>query len=448
MKKVLIIGSSPLPDENSKSRPAAGLRTWQFFHGLKGAMGEGYDIHLAKIAMPECYDTMPENGYSKSDPRLTEKIQKLHDDFKPDVVIGVNTFPSYIAAGLKSEASFWADLNGWIMAEGQAQAYKTDSNDYLGHYHEMEGRVIKKADKFSVVSGAQKYALIGELACIGRLNKETFDFELVSAVANGTEWFEGEREAAEMTVESALRGLPPVLSDLPGDAVKAVWVGGYNTWVDEEVLFHALDKAMADNQNLYFVSTGGEIAGLDNKTFSRFKELVENSKFKERFVFLGWLKTEQMPLLYKVADFGLNVDRMCVETATGARNRINEMMKFGLPVISTLGSEIAHEMQKAGAGVAVKSGDVEALTAAILGMCAERNFYGDKGSLYIEEHCNYAVTLKPVIEWLKSGAPVAPDRNVAVNFGKVGRLKAGIRYLRENGIKKFLKKMWQRVRIG
>jgi len=227
---------------------------------------------------------------------------------------------------------------------------------------------------------------------------------------------------------------------------RLLWVGGYNTWVDEETLFAAVEGAMAKNADIYYISTGGEIEGLDDSTYARFRAKVAKSEFKERFIFLGWIETAQIPSLYLSVDAGINVDLLCVETETGARNRINEMMKFGLPVITTLGSEIASEVGRAGAGLTVTSGDISGLTAAILEMAVDQKDYGQKGARYIEEKCNYRVLTQPLVEWLGSAAP-APDRDVKVDFGARGKLKTAKRYLKQSGWKKFLKKLYQKFRL-
>lgn len=448
MKKILLLGNCPLPNDNTKSRPAAGLRTHQFMEALRGSSCE---IKLVAIAMPECYGENEEIeaddgriSISKNDPRLIQKIQKIHDEYAPDVIVSINSFPSYIAASLKSEAVLWADLNGWLMAEAQAQAYKTGMNDYLAHYYHMEDLILRRADKFSTVSRAQASALLGELAGAGRLNAESFGYEFVVPMANGTEWFDGEEDAGG-------GDLPEALIDLPKDAFVALWLGGYNTWVDEETLFKGVEAAMKRCENLYFVSTGGGISGLDNSTFANFMAMVEGSEYKEQFVFLGWVETKQIPSIYKVAHMGLNVDRLCVETLTGARNRINEMMKFGLPVTTTLGSEISYEVERVGAGVGVGSGDFKALGDAIFKMYDSGGSglgnYSENGARYIKEECNYAVLGRPLLEWLECGAVAAPDRGVVVNFGGVGKIRAALRYLKENGLLKFLKKVWQRKSV-
>ncbi len=465
MKRILIIGSCPLPDENTKTRPAAGLRTYQFLKPL--LKNNGFNIRLVTVAMPECYgadfskkeEIMAENfarfSISKNDPELIPYIQKIHDDFSPEVIISVNTYPSYIASLIKSKAPLWADLNGWIMAEAQAQAYKLDSNDYLPHYYEMEKRVIKRADKFSTVSEAQKFALLGELAFMGRLNNESFNYQFAHHIPNGIEWFEDELKVLEGG-EVAGGDMSVGMSAVPRGSFILLWVGGYNTWADEWNLFKGVEEAMKVCDKLYFVSTGGEIEGLDNKTFAKFKKLIDESPFKDRFIFLGWVDTEAIPLIYKRASCGINVDKPCIETFTGARNRINEMMKYGLPVITTLGSEISYEVAQHEAGIAVKSGDYELVADAICALYQEwrggfehvsMKFkeFGRRGSEYIKESCNYDKTTSSLIMWLENPRP-APDRDVHLKLDKMVSLRGVWKYLKENGFKKSFKKFLQKVR--
>lgn len=511
MKRVAIIGNVPLPTQNTKSRPAAGLRTYQFLKpllkdGAEAVFGEvddkvssedfseksgDYTVLFIGIAMPECYgeegldlsneenaqvqavsDKFSKLIVSKDNPKLFSLTQASLDDFHPDAVIGVNTYPSYVVSGLKFSAPFWADLNGWIMAEAQAQAYKTDSNDYIGHYFDMEQSILLRADKFSTVSEAQKLALLGELACFGRFGKESFGYDFAKHIPNATEWFSDEQERAfngekRKNVESIIfsAGIQEKIEKIPASAVKLLFMGGYNTWVDEITLFLGLEDAMRECKDLYFISTGGVIEGLDNKTFAKFREMIDKSEFRDRFVFLGWVSTNDIPYIYRYADCGLNVDRKCVETLTGARNRINEMMKFGLPIITTLGSEISYEVLECGAGICVGSGNHRELTEAIVRMYKEKKggevkfaAYGAKGMKYISEKCNYSVVMRPLFRWLENPRQ-APDKGnlktgrggifgcVWLIFGRFwGPLRAGLRYLKMNGFKKFFKKVWQRAR--
>lgn len=437
---------------------------------------QGFLIKFVSVAMPECYDeevlykeTALSEKYSeilisKDDPKILKTLQKVCDEFSPDVVIGVNTYPSFLASSLRFSAPFWADLNGWVMAEAQAQAYKMDSNDFLDHYYNMERSVVSRADKISVVSKPQEHALYGELAAFGRMSKDSFGYKFVEHIPNGTEWFEGERGLSD----EIPFGLAETLGRVPKDAFIMLWIGGYNTWVDEITLFKGVHEAMKKCEKLYFVSTGGEISGLDNKTFAKFKELIERSEFKNRFVFLGWVNTADIPYIYRRANLGLNVDRKCAETIFGARNRLNEMMKFGLPIVTTLGSEISRECTEYGAGVGVKSGDYEGLASAISTIyrewynggrdSARLREYGLRGREYTEKFCGYEVVCEPILKWLENPRP-APDRGSCVggNFGEksIGSVfglfkkffrifRGGIRYLKQNGLKKFSKKAWQK----
>jgi glycosyltransferase involved in cell wall biosynthesis len=450
--KILVLGNCPLPMENSKSRPAAGLRSYQIISALK--QNPELQLKVVCIAMPECYgNAIPDyeevnegeiafTRISKDNIHLTEKVQALHDEFQPDCIVSINTFPSYVASQLDCQTPLWADLNGWVMAEAQAQAFKMDNNDYLPHYAIMQKLILQRADKISTVSQAQKLAAIGEIAGLGRLSKETFNYELVHDIPNGTQWFEGEQEATEAYT----------VPGLPADAFTALWLGGYNTWVDEETLFKSLCKAMESCEKLYFVSTGGSIEGLDNKTFENFRNLIENSPYKDRFIFLGWLNTADIPKLYKKAHIGLNIDRKCIETLTGARNRINEMMKFGLPVVTTAGSEISYEVARVNAGLVLRSGDDAAVAEAIKQLYSQWTIkpkpfseFEKNGQRYIQEECNYIVTTKPLLQWVKN--PVeAPDKKARVDFTRVGSAKAALRYLKHRGIKRFGKKLWQKMR--
>ncbi len=436
MKKILIIGNCPLPTENSKNRPAAGLRTHQFLEVIDE---QKFKIRLITIAMAESegpvYDF--QDLISKDDPKLKNKVQKIHDKFAPDIILGVNTYPSFIASSIKSTAALWADLNGWVMSESQAQAFKKNTNDYLSHYYNMEKTIIMRVDKLSAVSIPESHALLGELAFCGRLNNETFGYEFIEHIANGTEWFDGEK-IDDRADKSAL--------------CKLLWLGGYNTWVDEETLFKGVEDAMRRCPKMHYVSTGGKITGLDNGTFKNFMDMVEKSEFKERFEFLGWVETHEIPAIYARTDIGLNVDRMCTETITGARNRINEMMKFGMPVVSTFGSEISYEMDKFGAGVGVESGNSKKLTNALLSMYAkweigELKEFGKNGMKYIADKCNYTYVCAPFVQWLED-AKNAPDRDVNVNISGGAGLKAGVRYLKENGFGKFFKKVLQKINLS
>lgn len=256
-------------------------------------------------------------------------------------------------------------------------------------------------------------------------------------------------------------------ADIPHNAFVILWLGSYSSWVDEETLFKAVEAAVKESEGvgeeegigsglnsagrslglqseqkgtqgvrrensarrkIYFVSTGGlseepNLAGIAgggrvqlsffpplsrhepaNKTYLKFKEMIGLSQFQDRFVFLGWVPAKHIPYLYNEADIGINVDRKCLQTLTDSRNRLLEMMKFRLPVVTTLGTELSWRVDACGSGLGVASGDVNGLKEAILELYknpARRKDYGDKGRRFVEQYCSYEQVMKPFAAWVE-----------------------------------------------
>ena len=444
MKKILLIGNSPLPTDNASTRPAAGLRTYQFIKALENAK---ISFEIATIAMDKKCEKYNKSHLiiDKSDIKIDKKLQTKVDKTKPDIIIAVNTYPSYLACKLQTTAAIWTDLNGWIMAEAQAQAFKSKSNSFLNHYHNIEKTIITRTDKISTVSDMQNHTILGELATYGRLNRETFGYNFVETIENATTWFKEEKKQFVLDTKSS--------DKIDKSKFNLLWLGGYNTWADTETLFAGLETAMKAQEDIYYISTGGQIAGLDDTSFNRFLQKIEKSKLKDRFIFLGWIKTEEIPSIYRKATVGLNIDKMCYETTTGARNRINEMMKFGLPVLTTAGSEIAGALDIAEAGVKIKSGDSKELAKAILEIYADWEKggeklakYGENGEKYTKKIGNYNTTCKILIDWIKDSMR-APDADVKVSLNKKFTLTSVGKYLKDNGVKKTLRKILQKIGV-
>lgn len=432
---------------------------------------------------------------------LQRTLQAISDEFVPDLVIGVGLEPAFYASRLKINCPFWADLNEWAMAKAQVESYKTDSDREIGNYLKMEESILSWADTVSVVSEASRYAVIGELAMMQKLGKESFGLDKVVVIESGLEDFESDKiekivrtvrkppdvsnvwsaGGFEQVTEEGIRYFRGMDSfsgaDLPHNSFVVLWLGSYSSWVDEETLFKGVEAAIeeiemaeggyakndrnienrniekGDDRNLegrdvdgnvnamgnfeeksrfehsggvgsgyssstlsknrrtiYFVSTGGLSKGeLENKIYLKFKEMVSLSRFKDHFVFLGWVPVKHIPYLYEEADCGINVDRKCLQTSTGSHNRLLEMMKFSLPVITTLGTELSYQIQSFGAGTGVRIGSAEAVRDAILELFhnpARRKDLSLKGRKFVEQYCPYERVMRPFekfLEEFKSG---------------------------------------------
>ncbi len=349
MTRILILGAAPLPFEPQKRQYAANLRTWHFARPL---LDDGHRVRLIAGRLPKTYTEDAEpvtfirrdalEYFSLSEELFEDRgyVQTLADEFDPEAILGVNTYPSSRAVRVDTERPIWCDLNGWIMAEAQTKCRVYDDDRYLSHFWSMERAVLDRADVISTVSEAQAHATLGELASRGRLGRRNFGYRFVYPVPNAVSEVEYRHD------KTVLRGVSP-----PGDPGRVIagdgdfvvlWAGGYNTWTDVDLLYDALTAAMAEVPDLRFVSTGGAIDGHDEITFDSFRRHAEDSRFAERFHFAGWVPTEDVPSYYFESDLGINVDSYNYETVFGARNRLNDMMKVGLPVLTTTGTEISH----------------------------------------------------------------------------------------------------------
>lgn len=419
MSRILILGAAPLPFEPRQRQYAANLRTWHFAQPL---LADGHRVRLVGCRLPktcppemEPLEVDAEKGfeyYSLSGELFEDAalVQRLHDEFEPDAVVGVNTYPASRAARIDTPVPIWCDLNGWIMAEAQTKTRVYDDDRYLSHFWNMERRVLDRADVISTVSEAQAHATIGELALRGRLGRKTFGYPFVHPIPNAI---------SEVEYEHTSRVLRGAL--VPDDAFVVLWVGGYNTWTDVDLLYEALTHAMAEIPSLRFVSTGGVIEGHDELTFHRFRERAEASRFRDRFHFVGWVPTAEVPSYYFESNLGINVDSDNYETLFGARNRLNDMLKAGLPALTTRGTEISHVLADNGHVLVAELGDAAGFAERLAWAArhpAEIRAMAAEARAWAHEHFSYARTTEPLRAWAKEPRR-APDLGRRVEFEDV-----------------------------
>jgi glycosyltransferase involved in cell wall biosynthesis len=411
MSRILIVGAAPLPFENQKKNYALNNRTWLVSKALKE---EDHQVLLIASRVKGAYydeESQPDILYREIDAnfaycsirRQTFGISLLNRyarDFRPDCIVGVGTPLSSYAVKIKSEKPKWADLFGSLLAEAQVKARVYDDDFYSFYWRSLELITLKKADKFSTVSMPQRFCVIGELGILGRLNKHTVDYEFVHVMPiavdeepfQHTKWIIRNKKVAD-------------------DDFVIFWSGGYNTWTDVDTLFEGLVKAMAQNGKIKFVSTGGAIERHDDLTFSKFKEKVQHSKFSDNFIFLGWIPTQDVGNCYLESDAGINIDRFSYEAVLGARNRINEMIKAGLPVITTKISEISQTIDEKEFGLTFQVGDSDGLAKAILALAGSSGLLnGLKNNLksFPFNDFSYKKIMQPLKEWVQNPKP-APD---------------------------------------
>lgn len=411
MARIYATGMGPLPWEKPRLIHGSCSRTWQMVRPMLEA---GHEVCLAAARVfdssaPEDIPLVQTTRREGLVYYLADELKKFNDpafhqslldDFRPDAFVAITTIGCQPLPGLRFDAPLWADIHGYVAAEGQLLAEQRQDNHYVRHFWKRYHEAVYLADKFSVTSSVQRHAMIGELGALGRLNAYTTGYEFVVNIPLARP---DEEIKSKKTI---VRG-----KQTPQDAFILLWLGGYNHWSDPETLFHGIESAMEQNERIHFVSTGGRIDGCDEKSFPKLQALVEKSRFKDRFHFQGWVESDDIPAYLCEADAGINVDRLCYESEFGARHRIVEMLRAAVPVITTRISEISREVEQAEAGLVCPVQSPEALAKCILDMSrkpVQRLEMGVQARELFQQKFTDEITVRPLLEWLENPSH-APD---------------------------------------
>jgi len=120
------------------------------------------------------------------------------------------------------------------------------------------------------------------------------------------------------------------------------------------------------------VSTGGEIAGHDELTYRRWLDLVEASRFRDRFLVKGCLPEEEAARYRARADLGVVTERPITERVLGSSGRILDWLGTGLPFVCSSLSEIGTELEAAGLAFTYTPQDAASLANRIVEAAADR----------------------------------------------------------------------------
>ncbi|MDX9753792.1 MAG: glycosyltransferase [bacterium] len=398
MKRIMIFGIGPISIENSQHFHAGGNRAW---HLAKPLLDEGFEVVLLCMRI---------TGSQNTDLPLEEKVEKdrltyysvdeiqcfaqdeyLHKKIAahhPDALVGACGYPAARAAAVAGSKPVWADIHGYPMGEAQAKAYHYNEPGYLHHFWNIHRDMLRRSDRFSVTSERQRMALIGELGTMGRLNGPTFCEPLVHQIPIAWD-----------------PETPFHFNDRHAEAPFTVFFsGGYNLWCDIETLFYGVEKAMRKDPRIRFLSTGGAIDGHDEKTYPKFQRLVEHSEYKDRFELKGWVPKAELETYLHLANLGINTDLPCYESLIGARNRITEWMARGIPVLTTLATEISQILFYKGLVLTVPMQDPDLLANEIL-LAANRpdkmKTMAEKARQFFESTYTFHATTIDFVEWCK-----------------------------------------------
>lgn len=427
MANLLVLGVGPLPFEHGERLHAPGIRTWQIATALASQR------HFVTLCIIDFGDFHPDQKQTSMPPpavrqdagsnislvklsyhpiQSVQSIRTLHLATRFAAVISTTDIMNSIAADMNLPTPLWLDYNGDPFAEKQLQARLYDHDGSLLPQWQLYLKGLARGDRFSVCSRAQRHALIGQLAFCGRLTGATSGEELVEVLPNCSRI---------MSERTPVRTTPLKGKQIPATAFLVLWSGGYNTWCDPETLFRGLELAMSKNASIYYATTGGALDGHDNKSFQIFRSLVEQSSLRDRFVFLGWIPTDEVASYYEQADLAVFTDRYSVEGELGTRTRLIDWMQYNLPILCTDLCELTDELSEAGMIRTFPIGDAEIMAQTLL-ECAsnldELSSMGKRAHQWLDANLDETAALAALLEWAQ--APVFARDNRALSNAPQG----------------------------
>ncbi len=399
-------------DGGARRVTAHAVRTWHFADALRRA---GHEIllctvsqNLSKADPPTQFVERREKGgipYDNVDMRIGDMLAYFRqrcDAFQPDGIVGVTTEPAGWVCHMRPTAPVWCDLHGWVMAEAQLKAARDGNDDVLPHFWFHERAVLRRADKISAVTHAHRFAVLGELATIGRLNRHNVHYDLVVRIPCSVD-VDSIRSPSDRLILRRLVG--------QDNAFVVLWSGAFNTWTDPATLFEGLEQAMAAEPTVHFAATGGVVPGHADAVLEEFQARVERSPHRGRFHLLGWVEAERFADYVAAADLAVCADFPCLETSIGVRTRLLEAMAHGVPIVLTRGTELSVELEHAGAGWIVEPRNPAMLAERICAAARDRAMAARMGAVcrhFVEEHYSVQRTFGPLLEWAEHPA-YAPD---------------------------------------
>jgi glycosyltransferase involved in cell wall biosynthesis len=338
-------------------------------------------------------------------------LQSIVNSKEYDCIVAINVNAAAIVCRLETRLPVWADLMGHMMGEAQAKCASVNSDDLLAHFWQRQRTVLRRADRVSVSGFKQMYAVTGELGTLGRLGRHTVahPFCTVIPIIADEQFLNMDMPYAE----KYFRG-----TEFPEDTFAVLWTGGYNTWTDIKSLAAALTLAMEQVPRLRFVSTGGIIPGHDEKTYPAFQEEMRRSGFIDRCHFLGWIEGGLIPHLYAECDLGLNLDALNYETLLGGRNRLVNLMAAGVPVLTTIGTELSEIISENRLGYTVRIGKVQEYADALVRAVKiplERRQLANRARTYVRQNFAGDHVTKPLLKWVVE-PKLAPDNQEKIRL--------------------------------
>jgi len=345
MSRVLIVGAGPLPNPTLRRVTFPQLRTRHFAHALAEA---GHDVGLVCLRQPDDGPPSLAQGPLQHIWDLPtfradwlDGLRSLAREHEPELWVSAGPYLPLHCAKLVRDLPYWADLPGDPFAEAQARADRlapdTPSEPLPQGPWQAHAAVaiaaMERADAFSVCSGPQRHALLGQLGVLGRLALSRPDRPWAAVIPPAYDFDLPQGEPRPRASSSPL---------------VVVLAGGFNTWLDEDTTLRGLLAAMDRGLPITVRVTGGAIPGHHSAGWEAFERGVAASPHAHRFELLGWVPHGELPAMLAGAHLLLCVDRPGAEPVLGSRTRLIFGLHQGLALMATTPGELEKDLADRG----------------------------------------------------------------------------------------------------
>ncbi len=380
---VIVFGNGPMPNEPDHAVMAPGSRTWQIVRTVALGLTDA-GVANEKIIVLSLDETARGEAANQNQPFTVtagehevsvEYFPLKYDSFRalaeadPDPLILPASIRAVVATASAQPYStgsrfarrknlpLWVDVFGDPIAETQSQLEllqgtdEQQQNNRLVHVWKLHLDGLLQCDQVSGLSQRQRHALQGQLGCAGRLNqftaKESFCHYLPYAV------FEDDVSAAPRAATA-------------DDRYTIMWCGSFNTWMDVPTLTRGITGALKANPALRLLVVGGKINGYNEISYNEFISGIREAGVEGSVTLMDWQPLSAMQKLYEQCDLGLSIDRFTYEAELGSRTRLINFLAAGLPVASTVVTELSQDLERDGMLFPFELGNADSLTSILL----------------------------------------------------------------------------------
>lgn len=323
-------------------------------------------------------------------------------------------------------------------------------------------RQLARADKFLCASDKQRNFWLGQLASMGRINRNVLpDGADVRSLIDIAPFGLGE-EAPRQT-EHAIRGKVPGIGM---DDKVILWGGGVYNWFDPLSLIRAVAQLSRTHPDvrLYFLGMKHPNPGVPAmRVASEAVALADELELTNRFVFFNhdWVPYHERQNYLLDANVGVSTHFEHVETQFSFRTRILDYLWAGLPIVATSGDSFGNALDSEGIGISVPPRDVEALAAALETLLYDdaaaararaniagfaQQFHWDRALAPLLEFCRHPRRAADLAFRTGDDVPGTMLGFIDPGFNPVRDLKLVVDYLRTGGPKMLASKVKSRLR--